>query len=77
MPLTNLWLNLTPGQKGSFSDKRKEIRAAVRVLNPIELLSFGPSGLDYSEVCNVEKRLRSSQAILYLMSGREIRLMNF
>jgi hypothetical protein len=53
----------TPGQMGSFSDKRREIQVLLKDSGPIELLSFGPSGLDYSEVCNVEKRMRSSQAI--------------
>ena len=52
-----------PGQKGSFSDKRKEIKLLLESSNPIEFLSFGPSGLDHSEVCNVEKRLRSSKAV--------------
>lgn len=52
-----------PGQKGSFSDKRKEIKRLLESSNPIEFLSFGPSGLDHSEVCNVEKRLRSSKAV--------------
>jgi hypothetical protein len=52
-----------PGQKGSFSDKRKEIRLLLESSNPIEFLSFGPSGLDYSEACSVEKRLRSSKAV--------------
>ena len=52
-----------PGQKGSFSDKRKEIKLLLESSNPIEFLSFGPSGLDHSEVCNVEKRLRISNAV--------------
>ena len=52
-----------PGQLGTFSDKRKEIKLLLGSSAPFEFLSFGPSGLDNSEVCNVEKRLRFSNAV--------------
>ena len=52
-----------PGQLGTFSDKRKEIKLLLGSSAPVEFLSFGPSGLDNSEVCNVEKRLRFSNAV--------------
>ena len=61
MPLTNLRLNLTQDKRARFHDKRKEIELLTRV--PLNLLNFSlldRLGLDYSEVCNVEKRLRGS-----------------
>ena len=56
-------VEFNPGQKGSFHDKRKEIERLLDSSQPIEFVSFGPSGLDYSEVCNDKKRLRGSPSI--------------
>ena len=56
-------VEFNPGQKGSFHDKRKEIERLLGSSQPIEFVSFGPSGLDYSEVCNDKKRLRGSPSI--------------
>ncbi|MDA8875367.1 hypothetical protein N9I60_02275 [Planktomarina temperata] len=56
-------VEFNPGQKGSFHDKRKEIERLLDSSQPIEFVSFGPSGLDYSEVCNDRKSLRGSPSI--------------
>ena len=58
-------VEFNPGQKGSFHDKRKEIERLLESSQRIEFVSFGPSGLDYSEVCNDKKRLRGSPSIIF------------
>ena len=63
MPLTNLRLNLIQDKRARFMTNEKKLSAVLDSSQPIEFVSFGPSGLDYSEVCNDEKRLRGSPAI--------------
>jgi len=48
--------NFIPGQKGSYANKKREIKDILGTNSPVKFLIFGSSGLEASAVCDRNKR---------------------
>ena len=49
------------GQIGAYSKKESEIKRLLQDVSPVHFLMFGPSGLDQSQVCDVNTRADTEQ----------------